>query len=239
MLNQMKFKNITRNSLVQQKSLFILCLHHNIQTEIEPVDLEKLFTGEEYYGKYIDLHSLYEDYVNLPHVSRVDYITFLSLFYKFKEIPMETKMSSVVIHFILAYPQRYSDYLTSLLDYLTSFFHRSQPLVDVDSMIEDIRGDFAKKWEAGQIEGWNLRSGIDKSIEEAKKKQAEAAEAKRKQQAMNINDIDDDDETPANETPSEEIPDYSSIESIEKLGADKLKEILQSMGAKCGYVNEY
>ena len=106
-------------------------------------------------------------------------------------------------------------------------------------MIEDIRGDFAKKWEVGQIEGWNLRSGIDKSIEEAKKKQAEAAEAKRKQQAMNINDIDDDDETPANETPSEEIPDYSSIESIEKLGADKLKEILQSMGAKCGYVNEY
>ena len=56
---------------------------------------------------------------------------------------------------------------------------------------------------------------------------------------MNINDIDDDDETPANETPSEEIPDYSSIESIEKLGADKLKEILQNMGAKCGYVNEY
>ena len=52
-------------------------------------------------------------------------------------------------------------------------------------------------------------------------------------------DIDDDDETPANETPSEEIPDYSSIESIEKLGADKLKEILQGMGAKCGYVNEY
>ena len=45
-------------------------------------------------------------------------------------------------------------------------------------MIEDIRGDFAKKWEAGQIEGWNLRSGIDKSIEEAKKKQAEVTEAK-------------------------------------------------------------
>lgn len=100
-------------------------------------------------------------------------------------------------------------------------------------MINDIRSDFSSKWEKGGIEGWNIRSSVEKSIEEAKKKQAEAAEARRKQQAANINDIDDDDDEPANVS-SEEIPDYSSIESIEKLGADKIKEILQSMGAKCG-----
>lgn len=65
---------------------------------MEAVELERLFSGEEYYGKYMDLHSLYEQYVNLPRISRVDYITFLSLFYKFNDIPMETRMSPVSLH---------------------------------------------------------------------------------------------------------------------------------------------
>ena len=201
---------------------------------VAPVDLESLFTGEEYYGKYMDLHAIYEQYVNLPRVSRVDYITFLTLFYKFKDIPMETRMSPVG-PLLLSYPQRYSQYLADLLDYLTSFFHRSQPLVDVDGMIQDIRKEFSDKWEKGAIEGWNIRSSVEKSIAEAKKKQAEAQEARRKQQTENIYDIDDDD-APQDETPAESVPDYSSVEAIEAMGADRIKEILQSMGAKCGYV---
>lgn len=56
-----------------------------------------MFTGEEYYGKYLDLHKLYEQYVNLPHVFRVDYVTYLTIFSKFKEIPMETKLSPVCV----------------------------------------------------------------------------------------------------------------------------------------------
>ena len=35
--------------------------------------------------------------MNLPHISRVDYITYLSEFYNFKDISMETKLSSVPI----------------------------------------------------------------------------------------------------------------------------------------------
>ena len=101
-------------------------------------------------------------------------------------------------------------------------------------MVDDIRDDFEKKWEEGSIEGWNVRSSLEKEIEEAKKKQAAEAEERRRQQINSIYDIDDD-ETPE-ETPSESIPDFSSVESIEKMGADKIKEILKNMGAKCGYV---
>ena len=54
-----------------------------------------MFTGEEYYGKYVDLHEEYEKYVNLPHIYRVDYITYLGSFYNFKDIGMDTKMTSV------------------------------------------------------------------------------------------------------------------------------------------------
>ena len=64
---------------------------------MEPVNLDDLYSGEEYYGKYLDLHSQYEEFVNLPHISRVDYITYLSEFYNFKDISMETKLSSVPI----------------------------------------------------------------------------------------------------------------------------------------------
>ena len=64
---------------------------------MEPTNLDDLYSGEEYYGKYLDLHSQYEEFVNLPHISRVDYITYLSEFYNFKDISMETKLSSVQI----------------------------------------------------------------------------------------------------------------------------------------------
>ena len=64
---------------------------------MEPANLDDLYSGEEYYGKYLDLHSQYEEFVNLPHISRVDYITYLSEFYNFKDILMETKLSSVPI----------------------------------------------------------------------------------------------------------------------------------------------
>ena len=64
---------------------------------MEPANLDDLYSGEEYYGKYLDLHSQYEEFVNLPYISRVDYITYLSEFYNFKDISMETKLSSVPI----------------------------------------------------------------------------------------------------------------------------------------------
>ena len=59
-----------------------------------------MFTDEEYFGKYLDLHSAYEEFVNLPHISRVDYITYLNTFLNFEAISMETKMSSVGVAYL-------------------------------------------------------------------------------------------------------------------------------------------
>ena len=91
----------------------------------------------------------------------------------------------------------------------------------MDGLIQEIRDEFEKKWELGEVEGWSLRQTVETEIEEAKKKA----------QAESINDIDDDEDTHPEAT---EVPDFSSIESIEKMGMEKLKEILKSMGAKCG-----
>lgn len=62
---------------------------------IEPCNMEDMFTGEEYFGKYLDMHEVYEKFVNLPHIYRVDYITYLGSFHAFKDISMETKMTPV------------------------------------------------------------------------------------------------------------------------------------------------
>ena len=197
---------------------------------VKPVDLEEIFTGEEFYGKYLDLHQLHEQYVNLPHVHRIDYITYLTSFYKFKDIPMDTKLSPVGA-FCSHEPQAYLEYLSALLDYLTDFYHRAQPLADVSALLEESRAAFAKKWAAGEIEGWNLRRAMEAEVEEAKRKREEAEAARRKAQSEHINDIDEDDEEAEAE---EALPDFSTVESIERLGGERLKEMLRGLGAKCG-----
>ena len=43
------------------------------------------------------MHEEYEKFVNLPHIYRVDYITYLGSFYNFKDIGKDTKMTYVVV----------------------------------------------------------------------------------------------------------------------------------------------
>ena len=45
-------------------------------------------------------------------------------------------------------------YIKALHGYLTSFLRRSQPLVDYESQSAEQEADFEKKWEAGEIDGW-------------------------------------------------------------------------------------
>ena len=45
-------------------------------------------------------------------------------------------------------------YIKILHGYLTSFLRRSQPLVDYESQRTEQEVDFEKKWEAGEIDGW-------------------------------------------------------------------------------------
>ena len=103
----------------------------------------------------------------------------------------------------------------------------------MDGLVQEIRDEFDQKWQRGEVEGWSLKQTAEAEVEEAKKKAAADAAAKKKAAAESINDIDDDEE-PAAAAAETEVPDFSSVESIERLGLAKLKELLQGMGAKCG-----
>jgi len=100
-----------------------------VMSDVKPV-LE--FSGEESYGRFLDLHELHEQYLNLPGITRVDYKTYLDHLSKFDELPERTKST-----------QAFKQYLGDLVRYLYGFVKRAKPLVDVDGLLKDARTSFS------------------------------------------------------------------------------------------------
>ncbi|KAL3095388.1 hypothetical protein niasHS_007487 [Heterodera schachtii] len=114
----------------------------------DPDRLEKemvRFTDEEGYGKFLDLHSLHEQYVNLKEVTRVDYISYLSKFDDLHELSREkTKKTGA-----------YKTYVVSLEEYLRDFISRAKPLIDIVLELDRVDKDFEEKWKEGKMIGWS------------------------------------------------------------------------------------
>ncbi|CAG9534251.1 unnamed protein product [Cercopithifilaria johnstoni] len=102
------------------------------------------FTDEEGYGRFLDLHTLYDKYINIKGVKRMDYLAFLSNFDRFVDIPMSSKKTG-----------SYREYLGSLKEYLITFLARTRPLLNVDDEFEKTDAEFDKKWEEGTVSGWS------------------------------------------------------------------------------------
>ena len=103
------------------------------------------FSGEEVFGKYLDLHSFYAQYCNLPNIPShdIDYLQYLDKFNSFFYIPEASKSHKA-----------YVQYLSSLWEYLLGFFRRVQPLVEVEDILTEWRAEFEKKWSVGGLSGW-------------------------------------------------------------------------------------
>jgi splicing factor 3A subunit 3 len=120
-------------------------------------DISVPFSGEEIFGKYLDLHTFYMRYGNLPNVPArdQDYLQYLDKFNTFFYIPENIKVN-----------KNYSAYVNELWEYLSHFFSRVQPLIEID--YNEWRDEFDKKWAAGQVPGWKPRSpGPNKSASSA------------------------------------------------------------------------
>jgi len=100
------------------------------------------FTDEEGYGRFLDLHECYEKYVNLKGVEKTDYVTYLTVFDRLFDIPKDKKGSE------------FRAYLGMLLDYLYDFTKRVQPLLDINTELEDVRTEFEPKFNSGEFQGW-------------------------------------------------------------------------------------
>eukprot|EP01031_Cornospumella_fuschlensis_P045753 gene45753-56002_t len=100
------------------------------------------FSGEEVFGKYLDLHPLFINFSNLikKHDIEQDYQQYLERFSSFFYVPNELRLSA-----------GYAAYLNELWTYLLSFYRRTHPMIDIDSILRDWQAEFQQKLQAGDI----------------------------------------------------------------------------------------
>ncbi|KAL1735907.1 RNA splicing factor PRP9 [Schizophyllum commune] len=116
--------------------------------EEDPISL--LFSGEESYGKYVDLYAHHVAYTNLKNIGkRPGYLQYLDILLAapngliHQNIPKETRLS-----------KDYENYIKDLYSYLVSFVQRTQPLRDLDTQLRTAQEEFDKQWEEGGFAEW-------------------------------------------------------------------------------------
>ncbi|KAJ7639013.1 hypothetical protein FB45DRAFT_418383 [Roridomyces roridus] len=121
----------------------------DVDEEVEdPISL--LFSGEEAYGKYVDLYANHTAFNNLKNIGkRPGYLQYLDLLllaqsgHVHRDLTKETRFS-----------KDYETYINNLHAYLLSFAKRTMPLVDIDGQQKEAELDFDQKWESGELKAW-------------------------------------------------------------------------------------
>ncbi|KAG0003836.1 hypothetical protein BGZ80_005727, partial [Entomortierella chlamydospora] len=111
-------------------------------TEAKMEALDEMFSGEEAGGRYLDLHEIHEQYMNLKSLKRTNYLGYLSEFTLFEEIQKKDKDAE------------YQNYINSLCKYLEGFLKRVKPLSNIGEIKEYSRKEFEKSWKEGTLPGW-------------------------------------------------------------------------------------
>ena len=115
------------------------------------------FSGPEGYGRHVDLHSNFLEFINLKklmkHKDRVikslDYVSYLASFDQFHSIPISCKDSE------------YKTYLVNLAGYMKDFFARTKPLFDIRALEKSSDFWFNDKWQQKSLKGWeNIPSAL-------------------------------------------------------------------------------
>ncbi|KAJ4288218.1 Pre-mRNA-splicing factor sap61 [Collariella sp. IMI 366227] len=113
----------------------------------QPYIVENMFSGEEAYGRFFDLHSCHESYLNLPGAKRLAYMQYLEVFDNFQPGYGGIKRADKLT-------DQYVKYLGDLMEYLESFMRRTRPLENIDEVLDGWQRDFETAWEKDEVTGW-------------------------------------------------------------------------------------
>ncbi|KAG8062356.1 hypothetical protein GUJ93_ZPchr0003g18627 [Zizania palustris] len=101
------------------------------------------FTGEEAFGRYLDLHELYNEFINSKFGTPMEYSAFVGTFSQLEKIAHSLKTS-----------RQYREYLEHILEYLTSFLYHTEPLQDIEKIFAKLESEFEEQWANGGVPGW-------------------------------------------------------------------------------------
>lgn len=174
------------------------------------------FSGEEIFGKYLDLNEFYKIFINIYikdqeklnknndktkniYNNIQDYLEYLERFSSFFYLSNSLRSSREFIN----------NYLTNLWKYLTNFYKKTNPMIDLDSAIKQWESEFKEKCQKGEIKNYLNNSPF-------------VTPSSANTSASSI------------ATSFQIINSSTSISELESLGLDKLKEILVSLSLKAG-----
>jgi splicing factor 3A subunit 3 len=160
------------------------------QRAFEADGTEKIFSGEEEYGKRVDMHELFVQYLNIKKITTQRRKSFTEATYarlKKKTPDLEPEDPEVketvdkefheldYIEWLKTFDQfhdipryckynekSYSDYLEGVIAYLRGFLLRTQPMVDIDKLEQQFEKEFEERWNDRSIPGWQDPTYKDK-----------------------------------------------------------------------------
>jgi splicing factor 3A subunit 3 len=122
-----------------------------VEGEVIVSEVDNMFSGEEANGRFLDLTTLHEDYLNLPNVKRITYLQYLDQFDAFTPPQFPFKQTAKL-------SDQYFKYVGDLASYLESFCRRTKPLEDLDAKFASIDAGFEKAWNNHTVPGWTEES---------------------------------------------------------------------------------
>ncbi|TKY87594.1 hypothetical protein EX895_003608 [Sporisorium graminicola] len=109
--------------------------------------IDRMFSGEEMAGRFLDLYFYHEMYLNLKGAKRISYLAYIDDFDKLAGpsslIPNHTKKTDA-----------YRAYLVDLRKYLDAFLRKTQPLANIDVLSSQAVSEFDEAWEQRRVQGW-------------------------------------------------------------------------------------
>ncbi|KXX73940.1 Pre-mRNA-splicing factor sap61 [Madurella mycetomatis] len=113
----------------------------------QPYIVDSMFSGEEAYGRFFDLHSSHDAYLNLPGAKRLAYMQYLDVFDNFQVGQGGVKRADKLT-------DQYFKYLGGLMEYLESFMRRTRPLENIDEVLNGWDREFETAWNKDEVQGW-------------------------------------------------------------------------------------